>query len=119
MNEVLFTFIGIQVTAWKLIGYIGVSMFTGRWFVQLIASRKAGKPIVPRLFWFMSMAGSLLCLTYFIFGKNDSVGVLGYLFPSLVSAYNLYLDITHQKKLQAQENNTKPDSESIKKESNE
>ena len=97
MNEVLFEIFGIQVTAWKLIGYCGVLMFTGRWFVQLWASRKAGKPTMPRLFWLMSMMGSMLCLVYFIFGKNDSVGVLAYLFPSAVSAYNLYLDITHHK----------------------
>ena len=102
MNHVFFEFLGIQITAWKLIGYLGVSMFTGRWFVQLIASRKAGRPTMPRLFWVMSMAGSLMCLAYFVFGKNDSVGVLAYLFPSAVSAYNLYLDITHHKKQTAQ-----------------
>lgn len=98
MDEVLIQAFGVQITAWKLIGYCGVLMFTGRWFVQLVASRKAGKPTMPRLFWLMSMIGSILCLIYFIFGKNDSVGVLGYLFPSVVSAYNLYLDITHHKK---------------------
>lgn len=98
MDQVLIDIFGVEITAWKLIGYSGVLMFTGRWFVQLWASRKAGKPTMPRLFWIMSMSGSLLCLMYFIFGKNDSVGVLAYLFPSGVSAYNLYLDITHHKK---------------------
>jgi lipid-A-disaccharide synthase-like uncharacterized protein len=97
MNEVIIELFGVEITAWKLIGYAGVMMFTGRWFVQLWASRKAGKPTMPRLFWLMSMTGSLLCLLYFIFGKNDSVGILAYLFPSGVSAYNLYLDITHHK----------------------
>ena len=29
----------------------------------------------------MSISGSLLLLPYFIFGKNDSVGVLSNLFP--------------------------------------
>jgi lipid-A-disaccharide synthase-like uncharacterized protein len=45
----------------------------------------------------MSLTGSLGCLLYFIFGKNDSVGILGNLFPSAVSSYNLYLDITHKR----------------------
>ena len=98
MDATLFILFGIRVTAWKLVGYLGVFMFTSRWFVQMWASRKAGKPVVPRVFWVLSMAGSLLCLLYFIFGKNDSVGILAYLFPSGVSAYNLYLDITHKKK---------------------
>ena len=97
MNETLIYILGVRVTAWKLIGYGGVFMFTSRWFVQVWASKKAGRPVVPRLFWFLSMAGSLMCLMYFIFGKNDSVGVLAYLFPSAISAYNLYLDLTHQK----------------------
>ena len=26
---------GVTITAWKLIGYLGVAMFTGRWFVQV------------------------------------------------------------------------------------
>ena len=97
MNETLFILAGIRITAWKLVGYSGVFLFTSRWFLQMWASRRAGKPTMPRLFWVLSMAGSLLCLLYFIFGKNDSVGILAYLFPCGVAAYNLYLDITHNK----------------------
>ncbi len=97
MGSELFSIMGITVTGWKIIGYVGVFMFTGRWFVQMLASRKAGKPVVPRLFWVLSILGSLMCLSYFMFGKNDSVGVLGYLFPSCVSIYNLVLDIKHRK----------------------
>ena len=100
MNETLLYIFGIRVTAWKLVGYGGVFMFTSRWFVQLWASRKAGRPVVPRLFWLLSMAGSLMCLMYFIFGKNDSVGILAYLFPAAISAYNLYLDISDKKRMQ-------------------
>ena len=86
---------GATVTTWKIIGYAGVLMFSGRWFVQLWASNRAGKPVVPRMFWWMSMAGSLICLSYFVFGKNDSVGILAYLFPSGIAAYNLFLDMRH------------------------
>ncbi len=53
---------------------------------------------MPRVFWILSMAGSLMCLSYFVFGKNDSVGILGYLFPSGVSMYNLILDSRHRAK---------------------
>jgi lipid-A-disaccharide synthase-like uncharacterized protein len=96
MHEALFSFLGVAVTGWKLVGYTGVFMFTSRWFVQMWASRRARKPVVPRVFWILSMAGSLLCLSYFVFGKNDSVGILGYLFPSGVSLYNLVLDARHR-----------------------
>ncbi|MBT8342825.1 MAG: lipid-A-disaccharide synthase N-terminal domain-containing protein [Desulfatitalea sp.] len=97
MNETLFLLLGIQVTFWKIVGYTGVLMFGSRWLVQMVASRKANRPVVPRLFWMLSLCGSILCLLYFVFGKSDSVGVLAHLFPAAVSSYNLYLDITHHR----------------------
>ena len=56
-----------------------------------------GLPVVPTVFWLMSISGSLLLLTYFTFGKNDSVGILSNLFPAGVAAYNLYLDLAHKR----------------------
>ncbi len=84
MNEVIHMAFGITITPWKLIGYLGVS-------------RKYRKPVVPTVFWLMSISGSLLLLSYFIFGKNDSVGVLSNLFPAGVASYNLYLDLRHKR----------------------
>lgn len=55
---------------------------------------------MPRLFWIMSCLGSLLCLAYFTFGKNDSVGILSYLTPSAIALYNLFLDRRHRKRQQ-------------------
>src|SRR5690606_30461350 len=51
---------GLHVTGWKLIGYTGALMFGARWLVQFVASRRAGRPVIPRLFWYMSVAGSLM-----------------------------------------------------------
>ena len=85
MHETLFYFLGAKVTTWKLVGYLGVFLFAGRWGIQMWASKKAGRPVIPALFWIVSMIGSLLCLLYFIFGKNDSVGILAYLFPTGVA----------------------------------
>ena len=68
---------GIVITGWKLIGYTGALMFGGRWLVQFIASKRAGKPVMPRVFWYMSILGSLMTLCYFLFSsKQDSVGVI-------------------------------------------
>ena len=97
MNEVIANVFGVVVTPWKLVGYLGALMFTGRWFVQMIYSRVYRRSVVPRLFWYMSIAGSLLLLSYFIFGKNDSVGILSNLFPAGVAGYNLYLDLSHKR----------------------
>jgi lipid-A-disaccharide synthase-like uncharacterized protein len=90
-------FLGISLNVGKVIGFSGVFLFTGRWFVQLAASHLSSKPVFPRSFWYMSMGGSLLILFYFVFGKNDSVGILANLFPFLVASYNLFLDITHKR----------------------
>jgi lipid-A-disaccharide synthase-like uncharacterized protein len=91
LNTVLFNEFGVVVTPWKLIGYIGVLLFAGRWLVQVWASRRHGKPVLPSLFWYMSISGSLLLLMYFVFGKNDSVGIMSNLFPLFVAIYNLRL----------------------------
>jgi|TARA_A100001015_G_C15024620_1_gene729787 lipid-A-disaccharide synthase-like uncharacterized protein len=85
----------LVVTPWKIVGYTGVALFGGRWFVQLAVSRKNKKVTMPRTFWIMSLTGSVFLLSYFTFGKNDSVGILSNLLPSFVAAYNLYLDIRH------------------------
>ena len=87
---------GIHMSPWKLIGLVGALMFGGRWLVQFIASKRHGKPVIPRLFWYMSILGSLMTLAYFIFGKNDAVGILQNLFPSFTACYSLYLDIKHR-----------------------
>ncbi|KAF0095657.1 MAG: lipid A biosynthesis domain-containing protein [Puniceicoccaceae bacterium 5H] len=97
MDTPLFEIAGWVVTPWKLVGYTGLVMFTSRWFVQMWASRRARKPTMPTLFWIMSLSGSACLLTYFIWGRNDSVGILSNAFPATVSLYNLYLDITNRK----------------------
>ncbi len=92
MSEVLYEGLGVVVTPWKIVGYIGVLTFAGRWVVQLWVSHRNQKPTMPPMFWYMSLTGSLLLLSYFIFGKNDSVGILSNLFPASIAAYNLMLD---------------------------
>jgi lipid-A-disaccharide synthase-like uncharacterized protein len=103
MNEVIGVHLGVVLTPWKLVGYLGVALFTGRWLVQVLVSRRLGRPTLPRLFWYMSIAGSLLLLAYFTFGKNDSVGILANLFPAGIAAYNLYLDLRGRRQPRLQE----------------
>jgi lipid-A-disaccharide synthase-like uncharacterized protein len=95
MNTVLLVLGGVTITPWKLVGYAGMVLFTMRWLVQALASRKARRPVLPRLFWYMSITGSLLLLSYFVFGKNDSVGILSNAFPLAMASYNLFLDFRH------------------------
>ena len=88
---------GLHMSPWKLIGLTGALMFGGRWLVQFIASRRMGKPVIPRVFWYMSLVGSVMTLAYFVFSaKQDSVGVIQNLFPAFTAGYSLYLDIRHR-----------------------
>ena len=91
MNHPILAAFGVVVPPWKLVGYLGVLLFGGRWVVQVLASRLHGRPVLPGVFWYMSAGGSVLLLVYFTFGKNDSVGILANLFPCAVALYNLHL----------------------------
>jgi lipid-A-disaccharide synthase-like uncharacterized protein len=78
---------------WKVIGLTGALLFGCRWLVQLWASKQAGRSTIPFSFWVMSIVGSGLTLSYYIFGKNDSVGIINNLPPFLVAAANLYIEL--------------------------
>ena len=87
---------GIHMSLWKIIGLTGALMFGARWLVQFLVSRRARRPVIPRLFWYMSLLGSAMTLSYFLFSqKQDAVGVLQNLFPAFTAAYSLWLDIRH------------------------
>jgi len=89
MEHILHALLNFQITPWKVVGFFGTAIFASRWFVQLYATRKQRKVVMPMLFWYMSVCGSLLLLAYFIFGKNDSVGIISNLFPMFVALYNV------------------------------
>lgn len=90
------TWTGLHLSPWKLIGLTGATLFGARWLVQMLASRRHRKPVIPRLFWYMSLLGSAMTLAYFtLSAKQDAVGVLQNLLPTFTAAYSLWLDIRH------------------------
>ncbi len=93
MSNVIGVYFGVVLTPWKLIGFLGALMFAARWLVQAWATRRAGRPMIPRSVWIISLTGSAMVTSYFIWGKNDSVGVLTNLLPASVAMYNLVMDI--------------------------
>ena len=96
MNETIsaLAWTGVALTPWKLIGLAGALMFGARWLVQFAASRQAGRAVVPRSFWIISLCGSAMTLSYFLFSeKQDAVGVLQNLLPALTAAYSLWLEL--------------------------
>jgi len=75
---------------WFALGMAGQAIFFSRFLVQWIASERAGKSYIPRIFWWLSLAGSMLLLGYAIHRK-DAVFVLGQAFGWVVYARNLVL----------------------------
>jgi lipid-A-disaccharide synthase-like uncharacterized protein len=96
MDQVLFDFDLVVVTPWKLIGFLGAFLFTARWFVQMYATRKSKRAHLPMMFWYLSIVGSLMTLSYFVWGKNDSVGIIQNAFPAVVAVYNLIVELRHR-----------------------
>lgn len=89
----------MDLTIWQTVGVVGTFLFSARWLVQIINSHSAGKSVVSRYFWYLSITGNLLVLLYFVFGARDFIGILSNSFPLLVAGYNLYLTFKEPKVL--------------------
>lgn len=97
LAHILQALLHFELTPWKVVGFVGTLMFTSRWFVQLYYTRKYKRVVMPLSFWWLSVCGSVLLLAYFVFGKNDSVGIISNFFPVFVSVYNLVVHLRHRK----------------------
>jgi lipid-A-disaccharide synthase-like uncharacterized protein len=53
-------------TVWAGIGLVGQAAFTARFVVQWIASERKKETVVPVAFWWCSLGGGLIMLTYTI-----------------------------------------------------
>ena len=94
MNHLFFAsggFLGIDWSGWKVVGWMGNAIFSTRFLVQWYATEKRGQVVVPPLFWWLSLAGSLLLLSYAIFHERDSVFIFAYAFTWIPYIRNLLI----------------------------
>jgi len=77
-------------SGWLVVGFAGQLLFSGRFFVQWIASERKKASVVPVAFWWLSLAGGATLLAYAIH-RRDPVFVLGQAFGLLVYGRNLAL----------------------------
>jgi len=77
-------------TLWVGVGFLGQLLFSGRFFVQWLASERARQSIVPNAFWYLSIAGGLVLFTYACW-RQDPVFILGQGLGIFVYSRNLYL----------------------------
>src|SRR5258707_8114396 len=86
---------GIEWHVWKVVGWTGNAVFFTRFFVQWYATEKLKRVVVPTAFWWLSLAGSLLLLSYALFYKKDSVFIFAYAFTWIPYIRNLIIHRRH------------------------
>jgi len=85
------------VVFWTAIGWLGNAVFFSRFVVQWYATEKKKQVIVPALFWWLSLTGSLLLLLYALFYDKHHVIIFAYLFTWIPYTRNLIIHYRHQK----------------------
>jgi lipid-A-disaccharide synthase-like uncharacterized protein len=75
---------------WLGLGLLGQAIFGSRFVVQWISSERAGESVIPIAFWYLSLGGALLLLTYAIY-RRDPVFIIGQSVGGFIYARNLAL----------------------------
>jgi lipid-A-disaccharide synthase-like uncharacterized protein len=75
---------------WLIVGFLGQAMFSMRFLLQWWASERAHRSVVPRAFWWFSVAGGMILLAYAIH-REDPVFIVGQAGGLFIYSRNLYL----------------------------
>lgn len=75
---------------WMIAGFAGQALFASRFLVQIAASERQRRSVVPKAFWYLSLSGGLLLLCYAI-SIRDPVFILGQSTGLLIYLRNLWL----------------------------
>jgi len=97
-RKTIFRILNITSTvgiAWVALGLLGQVLFTGRMLVQWLVSERRKRSVVPVSFWWMSLIGASMLVTYFLW-RRDIVGVLGQSTGWVIYVRNLWLIYHHQ-----------------------
>src|SRR5262245_32243897 len=78
------------VMFWILVGFVGQMLFTARFVVQWLVSERQGDSVMPVIFWWLSLIGGAVMLSYAI-SRRDPVCVTGQAVGLLVYSRNLML----------------------------
>ena len=79
-----------DVKLWLGIGFLGQALFSLRFLVQWLASERQGRSVIPRSFWYFSLAGSVVLLAYAIH-RQDPVFMVSQGLGLVVYVRNLQL----------------------------
>lgn len=76
---------------WLAVGFVGQGLFTFRFVVQWLASERSGEVVVPASFWWLSILGAVVLLSYAI-SRLDPVIAVGQSMGVVVYVRNLMLE---------------------------
>ena len=79
-----------------VIGFGGQALFATRFIIQWLSSENAGRSVIPVAFWYFSITGGLVLLTYAIW-RQDPVIIAGQSVGVFIYGRNLYF-ISKEKK---------------------
>lgn len=79
-----------RVSVWVLIGFLGQAVFTARFLVQWLVSEKKRDSVMPVAFWWLSLVGGVILLSYVIH-RRDPVLIVGQGMGLVVYVRNLML----------------------------
>ena len=74
---------------WLMIGFAGQALFSARFLLQWLTSEREGRSVVPTMFWYFSIGGSLTLLVYAIH-RLDPVFIAGQATGLMIYFRNLY-----------------------------
>jgi len=77
-------------TSWLIIGFIGQALFSMRFLVQWIHSERNRRSIIPKAFWYFSLAGGITLFSYALL-RQDPVFIAGQGLGLLIYIRNLML----------------------------
>lgn len=86
---------GIEWHTWKLVGWTGNVIFFSRFIVQWFATERRKQVVVPTAFWWLSLLGTMLLLSYAVFHTGDSVFIFAYAFAWIPYMRNLVIHYRH------------------------
>jgi len=84
-------FLHIEWHFWKVIGWLGNTVFFSRVIIQWYATEKHKRVVVPQAFWWLSLVGSMMLFSYALFYQKDSVFIFAYAFTWIPYIRNLML----------------------------
>ncbi len=81
---------------WLVVGFIGSGAYFSRLLVQWWRSERARRPVIPLAYWYLSILGATLLLTYATV-RHDPVIMLNYAVPLCIYIRQTVLHIRGRK----------------------